>query len=245
MGLALTFGKGGGSRAAKCATYLAVALFALPALAGCGEGEKPPAMSADEVIKKAGPAIQAPKSFHFNLMTENMHSLPGLWLTKADGDAVKPDKMHGKVTARNNGVTFTSEIVVDGETQFWTDPLSGRWAPMPAYFNVRQLFDPAKGASDILASIRNLASDGDETVADVVSYRIKGQVPPDSLRALTPEVNVKNDIPATIWVGARDFLLRRIRLQGPLIEGEPSQVVRIITITEFDKNVSIETPAVR
>jgi len=231
-------------KVSRSVIYLVSAFFLSLLLAGCGD-EKPPAMSPDEVIKKAGPAIQAPKSFHFNLATENMHTLPGLWLTKADGDAIKPDKMHGKVTARNNGVTFTSEIVVDGEKQFWTDPLSGRWAPMPAYFNVRQLFDPAKGAADILASITNLTSDGSETIDGVASYRIKGQVPPESLRALTPEVNVKTDIPATIWVGAKDFLLRRIRLEGPLIEGEPSNIVRIITITNFDADVKIETPVVR
>ncbi|HKP54171.1 MAG TPA: LppX_LprAFG lipoprotein [Chloroflexia bacterium] len=223
---------------------MAIALVAM-GLSGCGEDEKLPAISADEVIKKSSLAIQAPKSFHFSLSTENMHTLPGLWLTKADGDALKPDKMLGKVTARRSGFTFTAEVVVDGKNQWWTDPLSGRWEPMPAYFDVSQLFNPAKGAADILSSVKGLSSDGDEKIVDVVSYRIKGEVPPDSLRALTPEVNVKTNIPATLWVGGRDFLLRRVRLQGALIEGEPSEVVRIITISDYDKEVKIETPVVK
>src|SRR5829696_2883234 len=86
--------------------FLAIGVLAT-ALAGCGEEEKLPAMAADEVIRKAGPAINTPTSFHFSLSTENMHKLPGLWLTKADGDALKPDKLLGKITARNSGFTFT------------------------------------------------------------------------------------------------------------------------------------------
>ena len=214
-------------------------------LAACGEEEKLPAMSADEVIGKAGPAINTPKSFHFSLSTENMHKLPGLWLTKAEGDALKPDKLRGKITARNSGFTFTSEVIVDGTNQWWTDPLSARWEPMPAYLNVAQLFNPAKGAADILASIKGLSSDGDEKIGDVASYRVKGSVPPDALKAITPEVNVKTDIPATIWVGAKDFLLRRVRLSGPLIEGEPPDIARIITISDYDREVKIETPVGR
>jgi len=228
----------------KIAPFLAIGLLAL-GMSGCGEDEKLPAVSADEIIKKASTAIQAPKSFHFTLATENMHNLDGLWLTKADGDALKPDKMRGKVTARRSGFTFTAEVVVDGKNQWWTDPLNGRWEPMPAYFDVSQLFNPAKGAADILASVKGLSSDGDEKILDVFSYRIKGEVPPDSLRALTPEVNVKTNIPVTMWVGGRDFLLRRVRLQGALIEGEPSNIVRIITISDYDKEVKIETPVVK
>jgi outer membrane lipoprotein-sorting protein len=228
----------------KIAPFMAIGVLAL-GLSGCGEDEKLPAVSADEVIKKASTAIQTPKSFHFTLATENMHNLDGLWLTKADGDALKPDKMRGKVTARRSGFTFTAEVVVDGKNQWWTDPLSGRWEPMPAYFDVSQLFNPAKGAADILASVKGLSSDGEEKILDVSSYRIKGEVPPDSLRALTPEVNVKTNIPVTMWVGGRDFLLRRVRLQGALIEGEPSNIVRIITISDYDKEIKIETPVVK
>src|SRR5215210_2524717 len=127
--------------------FLEIALL-LGVAAGCGDEGKLPSLPADEVIKKASAAIQAPNSFHFNLSTENMHTLPGLWLTRADGDAVKPDKMKGKVTARNSGVTFTSDIVVDGSSQYWTVPVVGGWAPMPPYFNISQLFNPARGAAD-------------------------------------------------------------------------------------------------
>ncbi len=116
---------------------------------------------------------------------------------------------------------------------------------MPSYFNVRQLFNPSKGASDILASIKGLSSDGAEKIGDAASYRVKGAVPPESLKALTPEVNVKNDIPTTLWVGGSDFLLRKVRLEGPLIEGEPGNIIRTITIGDYNKEVKLETPVVK
>lgn len=234
------------SRVAPFLAAVALLLGMSVAGAGCGDEEKLPPMPADEVIKKAGVAIQAPKSFHFNLATDNMHTLPGgPWLTSADGDTVKPDKMRGKVTVRYSGAIVSSEVVVDGESQYWTRPIIGGWERMPSYFNVSQLFNPSAGAAGILASVKGLSSDGDEKVGETPSYRVKGLVSPEALRTLTQEVTVKNDIPVTIWVAARDFLLTRVRLYGPLIEGEPPEIARIVTLSDYNKEVKIETPVVK
>jgi hypothetical protein len=225
---------------------LLVAVVLLLGVAGCGDEVKLPPMSAEEVVKKAATAIQAPKSFHFNLKTDNMHTFGGgPWLTDADGDAVKPDKMRGKVTVRYSGAIVSSDVIVDGESQYWTIPPIGVWTRMPSYFNVSQLFNPAKGAASILESVKGLSSDDTEKIGGVPSYRVKGTVSPEALRALTQEVTVKSDIPVTLWVAASNFLLTQVRLHGPLIEGEPGEIARTVTLSDFDKEVKIETPVVK
>jgi hypothetical protein len=229
----------------KTATFL-VGVVLLLSVAGCGDEVKLPPMSADEVVKKAATAIQAPKSFHFSLKTDNMHSFGGgPWLTDADGDAVKPDKLLGKVTVRYSGAIVSSNVIVDGESQYWTIPPIGVWARMPSYFNVSQLFNPSKGAASILDSITGLSSDDAEKIGGVPSYRVKGMVSPEALRELTQEVTVKSDIPVTLWVAASNFLLTQVRLHGPLIEGEPAEIARTVTLNDFDKEVKIETPVVK
>jgi lipoprotein LprG len=212
--------------------------------AGCGDEIQRVDISPEEVVKKSSEAIAKPQTFHFTLTTENMHKLPGLWITDADGDVLKPDKMVGELSARYNGLVLKANVVVDGQSQYWTDPLNRRWGPMPSYFNVAQLFDPAKGISDILAGIKSPSVDGVEKLGESEAYRFKGAVPPDALRAITPEVNAKNDIPTTIWVGKDDFLLRKVYLEGPLIEGEPANIGRTINISDYDKAVTVETPVI-
>lgn len=229
----------------KWGAPLAVGLLLAVMAVGCGDEPKPVNVSPEEVVKKASEAIGKPQTFHFSLETSKMHKLPGLWLVEADGDVMKPDKLVGKMSARYNSATLNAEVVVDGESQYWTDPLNKRWGVMPDYFNVAQLFDPAKGIADILSGIKEPKVDGAEKLGDTDTYRLKGAVPPEALRAISPEVNVKQDIPTTIWVGTNDFLLRRVHLQGPLIEGEPGEIGRTINISDFDKAVKVETPVIK
>ena len=215
-------------------------LMAVLVASGCGD--EPVSVDPAEIIKKASAAVQAPQTFHFLLETQKLGKPAGIWLTKAEGDVMKPDKMVGKMSVLYSGLPLAADVVVDGKSQYWTDPLNKRWMVMPGDFNVAQLFDPAKGVSDILTNLKSPQSDGSEKVGNADTFRLKGAVPPDALRAISGEVNVKADVPITIWVGQSDFLLRRVRLQGPLIEGEPQEVERVITISDYDKAVKIETP---
>ncbi len=212
-------------------------------LVGCGEPEKLP---PDKVIEKAVPAIQSASSFHFTLDTSKLQKpMAGLFITKANGDVVKPDKLSGDLSATFGGLPISVKVVVDGKSQYMTDPASGRWETMPPSFNVAQFFDPTKGVSDILASVKGLTSDGTEGVDGVDSYRLKGSVPASALKSLSPEVTATGDLATTLWIGSNDFLLRRVSLQGPIIQGEPPDIIRTITLSDYNKQVKIETPVVK
>ena len=212
----------------------------LVALAACGGPEKLP---PDQVIQKSASAMQAVNSFHFALDTSKLQkAMPGLFITKAEGDVVKPDKLSGDVTAAYSGVPINVKVVVDGKSQYMTDPASGKWGAMSPAFNVVQFFDPTKGVSDILANVKNPADDGTESVEGTDSYRIKATLPTSALKSLSPEVTATADLTTTLWVGASDFLLRKVQMQGPIIQGEPADIVRTITINNYNKEAKIETP---
>src|SRR6266568_2765417 len=165
-------------------------------LAASGCGDQP-SMPADQVIQKAAPAIQATNSFHFTLET-------------------------GKLPKAPPGIFITG---VDGKNQFWTDPTSGKWGPMPSELDMASFFDPSKGVSDILANVKGPTSDGTEKGNDADTYRLKGSVPATALKSLSPEVTATGDLTTTLWVGTGDFLLRRVQLEGPLLSGEPPDLV--------------------
>lgn len=226
-------------RTRACLLVLALALLA----GACGQtAQLPP----DQIMNKTIPAMQAANSFHFTLDTSKIQKpMPGLFLTKAEGDVVKPDKLAGSVSALYSGVPINVKVVVDGTSQYMTDPASARWGAMPAYFDVAQFFNPSKGISDILSNVKGLANDGTENVGGVDTYRLKATVPTSALKSLSSEITAQGDVTATLWVGSGDFLLRQVRLQGPLINGEPSDIMRTITIKDYNKPVNIETPVVK
>lgn len=210
---------------------------------GCGEPEKLP---PDKIIGKAVPAIQAANSFHFTLETSKVQKpMPGIFITKADGDVVKPDKLSGNVSATVGGVAVSIRVVVDGKSQYMTDPFTGVWSPMSPSFNVVSFFDPSKGVSDILSNVKGLASDGTENIDGTDTYRLKGTVPTSALKSLSSEVTATADLTSTLWIGAGDFLLRRVRLEGALLADEPADIVRTITVKDYNKAVKIETPVVK
>ncbi len=224
--------------------YLGLACAALLILgaAGCGEPEK---LTPEQVVEKAIPALQAANSFHFDLQTSKLQKpQPGIFITKAEGDVVKPDKLAGDISATAFGLPVNMKVVVDGKGQYMTDPASGQWTTMSSALDVSQYFDP-NGVSDIIDNVEGLTSDGTETVDGTASYRLKGTVPASALKKLSPEVTAKGDLQTVLWIGSTDFLLRRVQLTGPFFEGEPADIVRIIKMSDYGKMVKIETPVVK
>ncbi|MEO6457589.1 MAG: LppX_LprAFG lipoprotein [Chloroflexia bacterium] len=226
----------------KRAATLSAAVLVIIA-GGCGEAEKLP---PEKIIEKAVPAIQAANSFHFTLETGKPDKPPaGIFISRAEGDVVKPDKLSGDLNALYSGLPINVKVIVDGQSQYMTDPASGKWGAMSPAFNVAQFFDPTKGISDIMAGVKDLAAEGTENLGGVNSYKLKGSVPTSALKSLSPEVTAQGDLGTMLWIGTDDFLLRKVVLQGPLLTGEPSDVMRTITLGEFNKAVKIETPVVK
>ncbi len=228
----------------KRSVILALGIALLVGAGGCGDNT--PTLPADQVIQKASPAIQAVNSFHFTLETGKVPKAPpGIFITGVDGDVVKPNGLTGDVTATYSGIPVKIKVVVDGKSQYWTDPTSGAWGPMPTELDMASFFDPSKGVSDIIANIKGVTSDGTETIDSTNTYRLKGSVPATALKSLSPEVTATGNLTTTLWVGASDFLVRKVSLEGPLLTDEPPDLVRTISIKNYNEDVKIETPVVK
>ncbi len=231
----------------KKSAALLAALALTISITACdmGSSSNTPDLPPAQVIEKAVPAMQQASSFHFDMDTSKLlKPLPGIFISKASGDVAKPDKLSADVTATYFGITVNIKAVVDGDKQYMTDPTSGAWQSTGQAIDVKQYFNPSKGVADILGSIKNLASDGKENVDNVENYRLTGSVPSSALKALSTEVTSQTDLTTTLWIGASDYLMRRVRLQGPLATGEPADIVRTINFSNYNKPVKIETPVI-
>ena len=44
------------------------------------------------------------------------------------------------------------------------------------------------------------------------------------------------------WIDVNDSRIRQVYLQGPIAPGEPENIVRKITLSDFDEEITIEPP---
>jgi hypothetical protein len=52
-------------------------------------------------------------------------------------------------------------------------------------------------------------------------------------------------VPAEVWVGAEDFLVRQLRLEGPIDAGDTDSTIRTLKFSNFNQPVIIERPTSR
>lgn len=219
------------------------ALLLLPALlAACGN--EPPSLAANEIVGKAAATVPAMTSMHFLLDTNKLDKYPqGLFLIHAEGDVVRPDKLRATAKALLAGSAVELQVAGIGNDQFMTNPMSNRWEAMSSSLNVLAAFDPNKGLGAILAGAKNPQNDGSESIDGATCYRLKTTLTPKDLRDLSSEVDEKAPpLGARLWIDSADFHLRQVEMSGPLLTGDPPNVVRTVKFSHFNDPVDIQKP---
>lgn len=218
---------------------LTVASAVALALAGCGGGGGD---SPEDVVAASVTATGEVGTFHFTFDSENVPVGGGLQLTGAEGDAVVPDRVAADVTGSFGGVPLQSKVVAIGEDVWLLNPLTGSWQSVDVGTTPRALLDPAGGVLGVLEQVEELADDGTESLDGVETRRLVGTATAEAvapLVAVTPGDGITD---VTLWIGSEDSILRRIRVEGAVAEGEPEDAVRVVEVSRFDESVTIEPP---
>lgn len=223
-------------------------LFALlPLACSCGGGKQEPTgplPPAADVLAGAVERAAAMKSFHFRLEHENGETpIPlGLGLSTAEGDVIVPDRMKAKVEAKAGTQPVRVEVIGIGDEAWITNPFNREWQPLPSGNTIRDVFDPAQGITAVANALENAEVTAEEQVGGVATFRVEGTVDSGVLEAAAPIAEPGLTVTVKVWIGKDDSLIRRIRLEGPIAPGEPSNIVRKLDISQFDESVSIEPP---
>lgn len=222
------------------------ALLCVLLLASCGGDGGGEAPTAAEIVAGAAEKTAELKSFRFTLDVENVPpSGGGLSLTSAKGEVIVPDRLGAKASGTFSRIPIETELVIVGDEDYFLDPLTRQWRRLDVDTSPVAFFDPAKGVVSVIERAVELEAAGSEAVGGVETHRLTGKVKAgDAAPLLAVSSTSDRLVDVELWIGKDDLLLRRIRVRGPVGEGEPADAGRTVELSDFGRPFEIEAPEV-
>jgi hypothetical protein len=209
--------------------------------------------SADAAALLAQAAIVTSQQPSFEIVVKNEEGdtkiVRGVNFHEVEGDIQMPDRLDADVRAKAVVKTLTIEVRLVGSEIWWTDPVIGRFSG----FEQRDV-DPALIAllapQSVILLIPQLVEqpvlDGPQEIDERLLTRVSGTVDFDRVVLLTG-VSVgalaegQGSLPVQIWIDDQGRIVR-LRIEGKALDRDGDDVIRIITFSDFGKEVDIQRP---
>ncbi|MDG0866203.1 LppX_LprAFG lipoprotein [Candidatus Lucifugimonas marina] len=225
--------------------FISLATLLLLAIVGCSSEEPTPTpvatpVSATEAVELARKSMADLQSFSFQLTHDSGHTtLSGaLELTRAVG-LVATNGLDLEAEANIGRAFVRVEAVVIGEQTWMTNPLTGVWSEIAPEDSPFSFLDPVKLVADILGDTQNSAYPDSHATDEL---QILGTIPAQSLAALVGTVDPEANPEVVLFISPNNNLLQKIVINGIVQPEDEAGTIRVITLSEFDKQVSLEPP---
>jgi lipoprotein LprG len=191
------------------------------------------------------------ESLHFNIEREGALAYIDadqlLAFKRAEGDFKQPDQMRALVRVITAFTPVEIGMVVLGDDQYATEPITGKWGRLPpewGQFSLLVLFDPETGLQGLLRDgILDLQLAGMEEIAGQPHYHLTGRASGERMSAMTMGFIGRGDVVIDVWIGADDFFVRRLRIVEP--ETDPNDPTTWeMEFSDFGQPVDISAPPV-
>jgi hypothetical protein len=206
-----------------------------------------PTPTPKQRLESASSRMQSVSAFHFLLTHQNGFSTigNGLDMTRAEGDFVAPDRFKAAVKASFQTLPVAVNVISIKDQTWITNPLQGgdHYVPLPNGPQTTEILDPNRGLIRAASEMSDPRVTGSEKINGVDALVISGSVDAGSLQAIASDAEPGRRVPAQVWIGASDPLIYRVRLSGPFSDGEPSNIVRQIDLSQFNETIVIEPPS--
>ena len=121
-----------------------------------------------------------------------------------------------------------------------TNPLTVAGSEIPPEDSPFSFLDPVKLVADILGDTRDAVFPDDPVSSNELT--VTGRIPATTLAALVGSVD-PDAVPAvTLSLNAETYLLNKIVIFGVAQPDDDENTTRVITLSDFDKPVSLEQP---
>ncbi len=180
-------------------------------------------------------------SFSFQLTHDSGHTtLSGALELSRAGGLVATNGLDLEAEANIGRAFVRVEAIVIDEQTWMTNPLTGVWSEIASEDSPFSFLDPVKLVADILGDTQQATYPVDAT--NNGDIQISGTIPAASLAALVGTVD-PTAIPSVVLIlDAESKLLNKIVISGVVQTEDEPGTIRVITLAEFDKQVSLEPP---
>ena len=230
---------------------LLATVFTALILVGCAHSPQPdptaiPAPTPTPIdlaalLTRSGEATGALKTFRFQLEHNRDGGTPlteTLTVTEADGIVVSPDAVSIEFAGTVGNFAVRSSLITLGDDSYMTNPLTGVWEQVAREVSPLGFFDPQRGIGSMMTQLQSpaLVSKSDS------EFEIEGALPVEALEPLLGGLTQGTTVNARLTIDANSLFLERAILDGRVTATEPDGVVRTITLSEFNEQVTIEPP---
>jgi hypothetical protein len=220
--------------------WLLVACLTL-ALAACGSNA---GADAATILQRAGTKFGATQSFHFALTASHLGATDALPITAATGDVQRPDKLKANATANVAGFAVQTQLVIIGQDEWLSNPLTGQFEKTQGYDFLLAIFDAQQGVGAILAHLLKPSAPVSSSSASGACWKISGMVSASDLAAVVGGGDTTaKAVPVTVCIGKSDDELYSATLTGPVLATDTPQTTRTFVLSAFDQPVTIQAPA--
>lgn len=222
---------------------LALVLALLLSACGGGDDTDPSTFpEASTVLSDSATRMEQVRSMHFLLEHDNgaTQIVRGIAMNRAEGDVITPDKMQATVKGGLGIVNFEIGIVILGKDAWIQNPLNRRWES--ENITIDQVFDPRQGVIALVRATQGATIAGTDDIGGVQCYRVEATLDSGNLDLLPGTPTAGKSIPTTAWIGIDDHLVRKVEFRGGVSAGEPDNLVRTLTLSRFDEDITIVPP---
>jgi hypothetical protein len=200
--------------------------------------------SPEQLLMRAGDTLNSLKAFHFVLTHQN-GSTPiaqGINMTTAEGDFVQPDAFKGTVEGKlQSGFTVQAKVISVGNN-VWIALADDTYLPLPNGIGAAAILDPQNGVLKAVRSVKSPQFVGTDHFDNTDMTVVAGTVDAGDLTALDQAAQPGKQVTGRVWIGNQDNRIYRIRLEGPLNDQEPGNIVRQIDLSQFNESITIQPP---
>ena len=216
-------------------------------LAAACSGSSPAPNPAAE-LRQSAAAMGSVKTVAADVKFGGGLAYQGFTLDSASSKIKLPSASDTIIKVKQQDFLVDLEVIsVDGHVYFkapfskYQEISASEAAALP---DLAALFDPTKGLPGVMAAGRSPQASGTEKVGGVDCDKITTSYTADQVaQVLGGGLKPSGDIAATLWVGASDHLLRRVKLSGPLVASSSSASADV-TLHDFNAPVTITAPAI-